>query len=132
MERIQTIRTCTANLVSGKGYWNVGGMTGSSIKGYNLTIFRVHNNKHFYAVKNMNFKDADSANQWAYEHGYLQRFYSGVWCRKCRVLHRFISGRSSFCLGEKSQTWPPPDQAQIELGYIKRKKEYMSKYPKNG
>lgn len=52
------------------------------------------------------FATQEEATKWALEHGYLQRYTPGAWCRVHRVQHTFLGKRTSFCYKRKQTDEP--------------------------
>ena len=103
----------TVDLVT-QGAWSVSAMTGDGIKGARLSVFREFGRRFLRGDGNgLLFPSVDAAMAWALEHGYLQRFYRGPWCRDCRVRHTFLGKPSGFChaLGKFVGDLPPPSKS---------------------
>lgn len=86
-----------------QGKWSVSCTTGSGINGatLNVAILRDKLPSGWKIQRGncdgMHFASSDAAFKYAFEHGYLQRYYAGVACLKCRTVHTFLGHRSGFC-----------------------------------
>ena len=91
------------------GGWSVSTMTGWGIDGAILHVYKhkdrpsgwkydaegrkipcsntVFQNGEGYGRQ---FKSSDEAFAWAFQHGYLEHYYSRTWCRQHRTLHTFM------------------------------------------
>lgn len=93
-----------------QGDWNVGGTTGHGINGYLLDVFRATvAGKRLPVDKWMHplgagllFPDSESAHQWAFDHGYLQLYFTSADLRARRKERAkdqrwlVVSGRAPF------------------------------------
>ena len=81
--------------------WVVTVRTSSAWKGAVLTVFRTvkTSSGEVFArgwLDDTWFRTQEAAWDAAYTHGYIQD-YRTAWCPDCRVRHRFINRRTSFC-----------------------------------
>lgn len=85
-----------------QGQWSVSCTTGYGIDGAILHVFksRTIGNRHIFQngqANGLHFANSDLAFDFAFERGYLQEYFSGPVCLKCRTVHTFLGHRSGFC-----------------------------------
>ena len=88
--------------------WSVSYTTGSGIDGVRLSVCRFPEGLGGRILRGdadgKKFETQEDAEQYAYEHGYLQKPVK-PWCPRCRVRHTFLGKRSAFCQEHKIFTW---------------------------
>ena len=94
------------------GPWNVGAtITGGE---YRISLFRKTPSGKFYHHPEYDgmLMEESAAKTWLLEHGFLQRWYRGVWCPTHRRLHRWCHSRTGPCATASGHPYDGCEEAQ--------------------